>query len=361
MVFVIFSLLIIVFYQISFAKKDSFFYDNYSTKYSNSIKGICASLIVMTHLSQTVENLGRLSFLGKLGYLWVGIFFFYSGYGLMTSHMNKEEYLDGFFLKRLPSLLIPVYSSAFLYLVFNILAGSNYSIINLVISYVRFDLTVSFSWYVLVLLIFYIAFYVCFKFFSGDTSVLAISLFSILYLILGFILKIDNVYYKSSFPFLFGILFAWKYIQFINFIEKAYLKKVVIAITLFGLTFSSSLLLNLLFAITMNSTLKGVLTSSTLVILYVVLAMKVRIFNDVSNFLGNISFEMYLIHGFVLQLFKNGIFYIKNDFIYLILVALSTIVISYYLNLLNKKLVNIFSIYILKNTNTEVRKYGISK
>ena len=60
---------------------------------SACIKGIAALCIMLGHyLSSFPWYIG-----GWLhGYLWVGIFFFYSGYGLRRSVETKENYLENF-------------------------------------------------------------------------------------------------------------------------------------------------------------------------------------------------------------------------------------------------------------------------
>lgn len=42
-----------------------------------------------------------------MGILFTSIFFFFSGYGLITSYLNKENYLDSFLIRRIPAVLFP--------------------------------------------------------------------------------------------------------------------------------------------------------------------------------------------------------------------------------------------------------------
>ena len=55
------------------------------------------------------EGTGALTLFGLIGFLFVGVFFFFSGYGLFKSYKTKPGYLDGFLRKRLPVVLVPLY------------------------------------------------------------------------------------------------------------------------------------------------------------------------------------------------------------------------------------------------------------
>ena len=68
----------------------------------------------------------------------------------------------------------------------------------------------------------------------------------------------------------------------------------------------------------------------------------VLIRNRVLSFLGKISFEMYMIHGLIMRILA---LYLKVDIVYLLTLFGLTIISSYFLNLLFKKL------YITLNLN----------
>lgn len=74
-----------------------------------ALRGICAIEIMMGHLGIATGS-AVLFPNRKAGILFVGIFFALSGYGLMYSVSNKENYLRGFLIKRLiVKLLLPAY------------------------------------------------------------------------------------------------------------------------------------------------------------------------------------------------------------------------------------------------------------
>lgn len=72
---------------------------------NQSFRGILALLIVFAHVSHDYNF--PLSSEGKpYGMVCVGLFFFFSGYGLMKQYIvRRETYLECFLLKRLKKLL----------------------------------------------------------------------------------------------------------------------------------------------------------------------------------------------------------------------------------------------------------------
>lgn len=70
------------------------------------IKIIAAIVVVISHLVKDY-NLGIFNQLFDFGTYSVALFFFLSGYGLMYSLQNKENYLNNFLKKGFPKLLSP--------------------------------------------------------------------------------------------------------------------------------------------------------------------------------------------------------------------------------------------------------------
>ena len=66
-------------------------------KISMAIRGIAAVMIMLSHINGSIMALQLIS----PGELWVGIFFFYSGYGLQYSYdLHPDSYLNGFIKKK---------------------------------------------------------------------------------------------------------------------------------------------------------------------------------------------------------------------------------------------------------------------
>ena len=71
------------------------------------------------------------------------------------------------------------------------------------------------------------------------------------------------------------------------------------------------------------------------------LTLKIRFSNPFLIFLGQHSFELYLIHGLFLEILRSASFYIKSDFFYTFFVLLlslaGSVLIHYPLQFLSKK------------------------
>ena len=87
--------------------------DALSLPVSKGLLGFCAVGIMLHHMSQTIyfagEDTGILMFMVDIGVCFVGVFFFFSGYGLYSSLRDKPDYLKGFLKRRLPVIVIPFY------------------------------------------------------------------------------------------------------------------------------------------------------------------------------------------------------------------------------------------------------------
>ena len=72
--------------------KNNFFDDTLKIIYTNKLRNISMILILLTHLSNRLnENEKQIFFFFfDKGALYVGLFYFYSGYGLMKSIVHKK-------------------------------------------------------------------------------------------------------------------------------------------------------------------------------------------------------------------------------------------------------------------------------
>ena len=79
---------------------------------SKKIQAIACLGVILHHLTQQITGYGvvpkgPVTVFNYAGILFTSLFFFYSGYGLITSMQNKPGYLNTFLTKRLPTVLIP--------------------------------------------------------------------------------------------------------------------------------------------------------------------------------------------------------------------------------------------------------------
>ena len=322
----------IIFNNLEYLRGTKIINNNFSVKDSINIKGICALLVIITHLTQNIDSKILIGIISKIGYIWVGMFFFYSGYGLTYSMKNKKNYLDNFIQKKLIDILTPIYIINIFYLIFYAINdGIKYSFKELLWYFFRFDLSVSYSWYIVVILVFYFAFYICFKFTNYDKGVKFIVLFNVMYIIICYALNVPNMWYKSSIAFLIGLLLADNIELVSEYFKNQYQKKSLIILIIF-------IIFIFITEVTeMKSTIKGMVNVSIFIISYIIISFKVRLNNNIIFYLGEISYELYIVHGLVIKFLRSNYIYIQDNNIYFLLSILLSIVTS----VLLKKLVKI--------------------
>ena len=103
-------LIIIICFKMEFREEGKFF-NPLNFQQTKNMKGILSILVFLTHLDGLKLKKTSYYFFSRLtyGYILVGFFFFYSGYGLMKQYLTKKNYLKGFLRKRLIKILIPFY------------------------------------------------------------------------------------------------------------------------------------------------------------------------------------------------------------------------------------------------------------
>ena len=164
-----------------------------------------------------------------VGYLFVALFFFCSGYGLMKSKQNKPGYFKGFFRKRFPAILIPFYLCILIFLATEFLSGQRYNVTEWFAYLSGWLLINSHMWYIVEIALLYAVFYLLFCFIKKEHfAILGMFLFLCL-LTAGSLLLGHGEYwfqgewwYNSSLIFLLGILMAYREESILTFLKKHY-------------------------------------------------------------------------------------------------------------------------------------------
>lgn len=164
--FIVYGLFLISFaIGIKIASRKSFNEDSLSLNVMTSLKGILALFVIMHHLSQQTlfKKTETISFFKDIGFLFVGIFFFTSGYGLYKSFSTKENYLKGFPKKRILPIVITYYLMIAIYAIYYLISGNDFSGADWIRKLSGFTLINSQAWFVYVIVIMYFAFYFVYK------------------------------------------------------------------------------------------------------------------------------------------------------------------------------------------------------
>ena len=149
-------------------KKEDFHEDSSSLDSFMSLRGFAAIGVILHHISQ--ENAfqwagggygkpGELSIFVNAGFLFVAIFFFCSGYGLIKSLETKPDYFNGFIKKRIvKTLVIPYYVSILIYGLLRFASGERFAPLQWVSHLLGFSMVNEYAWYPIVAFFLYLAF-----------------------------------------------------------------------------------------------------------------------------------------------------------------------------------------------------------
>ena len=173
--YAIFALCVILFIwggKFAGFKKDQFHEDSSSLDSFMSMRGFAAIGVILHHISQ--ENAfqqangfgkpGEISIFVNAGFLFVAIFFFCSGFGLIKSLEKKPDYFNGFIKKRVvKTLVIPYYVSILIYGILRFASGERFAPLQWVTNLAGITMMNPYAWYPIVAAILYIAFYLFFK------------------------------------------------------------------------------------------------------------------------------------------------------------------------------------------------------
>jgi len=374
-------IIFLMFYKIELKfGKNKFFDDTLQITYTNKLRGISIILILLTHLSNRLNKNEKniFFFYFDKGALYVGLFYFYSGYGLMKSIIHKPNYLNYFFKNRMTSIYIPFLCFNCLQNTIYIIFGNdvfpvsqknqplnpnNISFFNIIRCYLGFFLINESLWYIQSIIIYYLIFYFCFRL-SGINYLLGLLYILIVYLFI-IILNIQRrdlwglgyffsgrQWYKSMYSFPFGILIGIYDIKLIDWLKKQYNFYIILIFSILTQKYTSDKFnyfcsknaehkngfIGILYFIIVIF-LGNISIISFIISLHCVV-MKVKIFNNkIMDFFGNISYEIYMTHTFFIFFYVSLKIQLKSKRnLQFILVILSTIITSCIFNFLFNKI-----------------------
>lgn len=350
-----------------------------SLKQSKSIQAISIIFIIIHHISLKLCDTyavpakyikhGLEPFM-YIGYLAVAVFFFCSGYGLYRSLHTKEEYLSNFFFNRLTPIVIAHLLVNFLYMYI----------------YNRLDIPIPFqgpstifgpntvnpySWYIYAIILCYFLFYIAFRFFKNEKlSIVVICLELIFYILFCNYWLYGGWWYNTILVFPFGIIYARNENSIREKIETNYKNAVLCVLAMAVAGFVGSQILDnphiganglmLYSQIQLIIAMLRTLTSCFFVLLIVMASMKRKINSVCLSFIGELTLEIYLLHGIFVQIFASdflsgfdiSVCYIGNPFIYTILVMILSIGSAFLLH----KIIGLLFLFIKKELRGLYRK-----
>lgn len=325
--------------------------DFMSIKNCNSYKGFFALIVILHHISQRV-SLGALPpDFTRVGYLAVAVFLFLSGYGLQKKNLSDPSYSRGFLLKRIPAILIPYIIMSLIYWLIYAFLGDVRSFDTIWHNFiVNGDPIVWFSWYVICILYFYIVFYFLIKIFRNNRTgtILGGIVFCILYIFICSRLGFGLWWYQTSFVFVIGVVFSSYEENILKFIKKYYPVTLLLSLTFFIVLAKHKWEIYWLTPSLKTEFLLVAVLSFLFILCFFALTLKLRVNNKILDFLGTISFEIYMVQGALMLILRNDRFGIQNDVFWSVLVIIGSFLSAF---LLNK-----FFVFVLKKYSVLIAK-----
>lgn len=294
-----------------------------------ALRGFFAMLILLHHLSQQMQGIFLIPLFRHLGYLAAGFFFFLSGYGLQKQHILKPHYADFFLQRRLPAVILPyaVFTAAYWYLYYRM--GNVYRTIDILHSFVNGDPIVLYSWYILVILQFYIVFWVLMLLFRKRQKlmVLGAAVWYVCFVFGCHALEYSEWWYSTCILLIPGMAYAvWEY-EINRWLRSHYICCLAVCSLLFAGLFVCSSVISQAVPV-----LRFPLTSLRVflfIALLVLLLQKIRFRNRILSFFGSFSQEIYLCQGFWILLLRDELYYIENDVLACALILGATLLSSW--------------------------------
>lgn len=330
---------------------------------SKGILGFCAVGIMLHHMSQTIyfanEDPGILLFMVDIGVCFVGMFFFFSGYGLYSSLRDKPDYLKGFLCGRLPAVLLPFYMCNFVFILGSYLFGYEFKKGELVPYLTGVILMNSQMWYIVEILIMYLLFYIVFRLIKNRNAACAVYIVLTLILI-GFSLRLGHDkttptqglwfhgewWYNTTLLMPAGMLFAKWEKQILGFVRKFYSIVLIVSVLMTAFLYKETMFMiqnkgywyewDGYAGYKEKVQTLAVQTPFVLMTVFtvIVILQKIECGNKILDFLGSIALELYLIHNLFLLYMP-----VSNRIGYILACYAASIVLATVLHLVDQKLI----------------------
>lgn len=294
--YIVFPLLILSGIRKVYVKKAKPSQDFFAKDETTIIKGICIMIVVLTHYGNRMRPQSLMYWYNMFGYLSVSIFLLISGYAMYIQYQKKQKaFFEHFLINRCFRMVFPFILISVVMSVVNRIPLNKffYNLITLQIPRGREE-TFGVTWFLVAMLFFSICFYFCFKYMKEKQALLVMLILSAIYMIVCMSLKCGVWWYDNSFCFVIGIFLAIHRQKVLEFMEKFKLAVFLLS----GLAIGVLVLLMGKFEMNENIvvlTACGFCAIAFIVSLFNMVTMKNKLF----TIIGNMSWEVFLIHSTV--------------------------------------------------------------
>lgn len=306
--FVFFSTILLILYLVEFVKKDNRTFTFMNKAFTKAIKGFAILTVVWAHTGARL-GVGGIQFIAGVG---VALFLICSGYGLEMS--NQKNGLKGFWKKRFLKVCIPFWIVELV----GLLITQQFEIKKYLLDAVFISPATGYGWFMQYIVNCYILFFGV-KMMSEKTRINEMRLF-IVASVVWFI--VDSCFFANSgmpflrarqmFSFPLGIMIAKNRDRIESYISR---KRAVILIWgVIGILFMAITQLSAIKALPyLISNVMALFTVLPLAIAFIAFVGKAKVLLN-NKFLlgvGTVSYEIYLVHAFSLNLVKGSLVWVS--------------------------------------------------
>ena len=303
----------------------------------NIIRGLGALGVMGSHITVSAPWFVNMLFPGRL---WVAIFFFFTGYGLTYSFSLKgDTYFEDFIKKKVFKIYIPFVIAETVYVLSKFLLGTEYTIEQFLLKCSGIYLENTVLWYVIELLginfLFYLNnHYIINKFRNIILAdIISTLLIYIVFLIFAIFLDLGNWWYISTSGYILCVVAYYYKDRILKIIDTSWF----INITTISFILLYSLYIYIIIA-KINTiflprnyvlTLLCIVLAPLFIFLLAIFFQKFNIHSKILNYLGKISFDVYLWHMLCFLIVRK---YFESWIIVSLITVIATLIISYFSN-----------------------------
>lgn len=335
---IIFMIIIIgtLFLGMKVSPQGEFFNDYSGKKQTATINGIFTILIFLSHASQYLILEGAVdeSYLTMnefLGQLVVAPFLFFSGYGIMES-INKKG-ID--YVKKIPKnrffkvwyhfalALIP-------FIILSFVFERNYTLSHILLSFTGYRAVGNSNWFMLVTFAMYIIVFVSFMICKNHKILGIVLTFALTgaFIFLEYKLGLETRYYNTILCFPAGMAFSMIKPYFDKFVMKSD--------TIWYITAGATALLFIAIKQIITRNIFYNLFSIIFIVLLMLLAMKIKISNQILDFFGNHIFSFFILQR-IPMIILSEIGYTEHKYAFIVVSFICTVLITVLFDWLMRK------------------------
>ena len=293
--------------------------------------------IMLHHLTQEVTGYNvvwkwPITVFNNLGFVFTGLFFFFSGFGLITNVYVRPEYLRHFLSRRLTTVLIPFWMINLMGIALNrFVRGTRYTVPEVLRCLFGLTLVNSNGWFIIEIVILYLFFYLLFRLIRKKDLALTLLCAATVFIICFSIFRghggadgksewfRGEWWFNSTPAFIFGLLYA----RFHKKTDAFCIKHHSVLLSLFAVLSVLSWQMSvytvercgyyqpfgtlLWLRASVITLVFQSLTCIACIILVLLMNMRLLIGNRVLKYISGITTELFLIHGYFINPVFSGI------------------------------------------------------